>query len=784
MIGSRLGQFEVVEKIGAGGMGVVYRAHDHRLRRDVAIKLLPEGLLQDEAARRRFRREAHALSRLNHPNVETVHAFDTQGDVDFLVLELVPGITLDEMLAGGARPENELVELGIQLARGLAAAHERGVIHLDLKPANLKLTPDGRLKILDFGLARLARNPQETGTASLTTESHYLAGTLAYMAPELFTGQTPDARTDLYAAGAVLYELASGRRAFDKPFTAEMIYAIVNLAPRPLREANPGISPPLESVITKAMQRNPMLRHASASELATDLERLRGTGSSSPSPRRRRFGFTPSPVAFGWLLVVALAVTSLMLWSHRERGARPGAVTALAVLPFENLSRDPAQEFFADGMTDELITSLANLQGVGVIARGSVIQYKGTHERLDRIARELHVDAVVEGSVLRAGDEVRISVRLIRPRDDRTLWADSYRRPMRDVLGLQSEVSQAIVDRIHIQLRPHERRRLAVSRAVDPQAYEAYLRGRLAWELGSAEGFRKALEYFGEAIRLDPAYAPSYAGLANAYSGLSGPTMPEDEAMPRARAAATRALELDSTLGEAHAALGWVAMSYYWDWKTADREFRRAVELSPNSSSVWLWYGFYLRRVGQSDRDREATQKARTLDPHSSFAAQQSGWVEYFARRYDAGVREFRAQLKVQPESFMLHSGLGLCYLGTGDSARALSELRQDCQTSDNDLTCAFLGNAYGRLGHKREAHDLLAKLTNAATTDPRESIGIAFVYLGLGDKDAAFRWFQKATETRHDWLAFLRVDPRLDPLRGDPRYAELMKRLGFETGG
>src|ERR1700688_1807639 len=450
VVGQRLGHYRIEERIGAGGMGIVYRAHDEHLDREVAIKLLPPGTLADDVSRRRFHKEAMALSRLNHPNIATIHDFDTQEGVDFLVMEYIPGITLSEMLAGQLLAEKEVIALGAQLAEGLSAAHEQGVIHRDLKPSNVRLTPDRRLKILDFGLAKLLL-PVTASATTARCESHPMAGTLPYMAPEQLLGREIDARTDIHAAGSVLYEMATGRRPFAEVESSQLVGAILGRPPLSPGALNPNSSPELERIIGKCLEKEPENRYQSAKELAIDLRRLQtgapsGMQAAAPIRRSWRRGVV------GALVLVSLAAMGLGIWAlhwWRTRQTAEVRINSLAVLPLENLSGDPSQDYFADGMTDELINRLARMGGTRVISRTSIMQYKGVHKPLREIARELGIDAVVEGSAARAGDHVRISAELILAANEQHLWGDSYTRDLRDVLQMQDDVAEAIALQIH-----------------------------------------------------------------------------------------------------------------------------------------------------------------------------------------------------------------------------------------------------------------------------------------------------------------------------------------------
>ncbi len=543
MIGKTLGHYRILEKIGAGGMGVVYRAHDERLDRDVALKVLPAGSLTDESARKRFRKEALALAKLSHANIAPIYDFDTQDGTDFLVMERVGGQSLAQRLAAGSLAEKEVATLGAQIAAALEEAHDQGIIHRDLKPANVLLTPKGQAKVLDFGLAKLLRPVSSTTTESFT-ETQATAGTLPYMAPEQLRGETADARTDLFAAGIVLYEMSTGQRPFREAIVSRLTDAILHQPPVPPRALNARISSELERIILKCLEKEPENRYQSAKELGVDLRRLAAPSAMPvaviPAPRPKislRRAVLSGGVAVVLLLAV-IASVNVGAWRARllGRAASPN-IESLAVLPLANLSRDPEQEYFADGMTEALITDLSKISALKVISRTSVMQYKGVKKPLPEIARELGVDGVIEGSVQRSGGQVLITAQLIRAATDTHLWAESYERELRDVLALQSEVARAIASEIKVKLTPQEQTRLASARPVNPHAYELYLKGRFYWSKRTDEGLKKSVGYFNQALEEDPTYALAWAGLADTYLNMGGEyrVLPPPEARPEPR---------------------------------------------------------------------------------------------------------------------------------------------------------------------------------------------------------------------------------------------------------
>jgi eukaryotic-like serine/threonine-protein kinase len=781
VIGSRLGRYHIIDRLGAGGMGVVYRAYDERLQREVALKLLPAGLLADDLARRRFRREALALSQLSHPNIEGVHDLCHEDGVDFLVLELVPGTGLDALVAErGPLPEPDVLRLGAQLAAGLQAAHEHGVVHRDLKPANLHVTPEGALKILDFGLAKLMHGSGGPGAATSLTGGHELAGTLPYMAPEQLDGRPVDARTDVYGAGAVLYELATGKRAHPGDDAAALLYRILNTAPAPPESVNPSLSPALAALIRRAMERDPARRFSTARDLQAALEAAAGPGGAR-APRgegRRPAWLVP---ALGAVALV-LALAAGLEWSGLRRRMAGGTETiaSLAVLPLENLSRDPGQEYFVDGMTDELITELAQLGSPRVISRTSVMRYKGARKSLREIARELHVDAVVEGSVLRAGERVRISAQLVRASNQQDLWAARYERDLRDVLALQGEVARAIVRGVRTTLTPRQQSRLVAGPAVEPAAYEEYLRGRYSFNKFTGPGFREAVRHYQRAIQLQPDYARAYAGMAFGWYGLSNIYLPPAEAMPRSRDAALRAIALDDGVAEAHAALGVEKTVYEWDWAGAERELRRSLELNPGDASTHLWYAQYLVTAGRAQEAIAEGKRCLELNPLDLLANATVGWHLYYVREYDRSVAQLRSVVAMDSTFYMAHAFLGLTYLAMDRPGDAVRELERAKAYDDNPEDNAQLACAYARAGRAADARRLLRELDRRAAREFVPAYDLVAVHLALGERARALDLLEQAARDKAELLIYVAVDPLLDPLRDEPRFRALVARMGL----
>ena len=778
LAGQTLGRYTIIEQIGAGGMGVVYRAHDTRLDRDVALKTISPGLFTNDAQRKHFRKEALTLSKLNHPNIATVHDFDTQCGLDFLVMEYVSGATL--AAKRGPLPEKEIFALSLQIVEALQHAHQLGIVHRDLKPQNIMVTATGQVKLLDFGIARLLHTSDSATTESLFDSRG--VGTLPYMAPDQLLGEEPDIRTDVYALGAVLYEMATGQRAFEGKLSTALADQIIHKPPRPPCRINSHLSPRLEELILKCMEKDPDRRYQSAKELSVDLRRTASL--ESPPTLDARFKQARPLVkslTIAILLVAALAMFEVYGWRGRLLHRGVISIHSLAVLPLEDLSHSPEQDYFAEGITEELITELSKIKSLRVISRTSAMHYKGTTKTLPEVARELHVDAVVEGSVLRVGNRVRITAELIEGRTDKHLWAQTYDRDMQDILALQSSVAQAVVQAIRVTLTPEEKGRLERTLQVDPQAHEAYLKGRYYWNKRTPESVQKGLKYFQEAIERDPRYAPAYAGLADSYDLLgSYRTIQPRNAFRMAKEAAGKALQIDDELAEAYASLA-ATKFFYLEWNGVDENFRRAIELDPGYSTARHWYALYLAATGRNEEALVQIKLAQQLDPLSLIINANLAWCLYLGRDYDGAVKQSQVTLELDPNFPVAHEYLGQAYLEKGAYADAISELQKAFQLSRNDASIeSELGNAYATMGRKQEARRVLDDLLQRLQHGNASPYDIAMIYIGLGDHEKSLYWLNRAADEGSTGLVNLGVHPRFDRLRKDGRFETLLQRLGM----
>jgi eukaryotic-like serine/threonine-protein kinase len=782
--GVTLGHYQVLEKIGAGGMGEVYRARDEHLDRDVAIKILPPGVLADELSRKRFHKEAIALSKLNHPNIATIYDFDTQQGVDFLVMEYIAGSALSDQLAKGPLPESDILRVGLQLAEGLVAAHEHGVIHRDLKPGNLRLTDDGRLKILDFGLAKLRRPLTPTAVTETWSEAQGIIGTLPYMAPEQLLGEEADERTDIHAAGLVLYEMATGQRPFGEVAPSQLIAAILRRPTVPPTMQNPRISAELERIIGKCLEKEPGNRYQTARELAIDLRRLATPSSGGfaaslqvTAPHRHRRRLVAAVVG---LLIVA----GILVWNWRSLQHRlwpisgPPQIRSLAVLPLANLSGDPSQDYFADGMTESLITSVSKIRALKVISRTSVMQYRGVNKPLPQIARELGVEGILEGSVQRSGRRVMVTAQLINAATDTNLWAETYERDLQDILALQSEVASSVAREIRVALTPEETKRLASAGQVNPDAYEAYLKGRFHWYKLSKPELDIAERYFQLALAKDQNYALAYVGLADVWmlrsdAGFLSP----QETMAKAKAALAKALELDETLADAHVSLANLNI-FERDYPAAEKEFQRALQLNPSHANAHFMYAdFLISRLRQRDWEREI-HTALELDPMSYFFQCFYGWQLVYVGRYDEAVERLQKVLAAEPNYSSAHLGLWAAFYQKGMNREAEQEAEQFFLALGDQEVAGALREGYREAGYRRamkRAADALAA-RSARTHVP--AVRIARLYAHAGENERTLYWLEKAYAARESPLIHLAVARDWDGLRSHPQFQDLVRRM------
>ncbi len=810
LVGMKLGPYEILSLIGRGGMGEVYQARDTRLDRMAALKILPAEVAADPDRLRRFVREAKAASALNHPNIATIYEIGRSDGIHWIAMELVEGQTLAERMKDRPLEMDEILDIGIQAAEGLEAAHKKGIIHRDIKPANLMLTPEGRVKILDFGLAKRTRWEGQPARAIVSSETHtfpgMIMGTARYMSPEQVLGQPVDHRTDIFSLGVMLYEMATGQPPFAGETPSAIFDAIVHQTPAWSTRAQARIPEELRRIIQKVLEKFCQMRYPTASDLGADLKQLkRDSGSNRaaateehlygvpvpegrknpPRPLRRALGLTG--IAMGALALLVTVLAGLNVGGLRDRFLRrSGAakIESLAVLPLANLSGDPEQEYFADGMTEALITELGKLSSLRVISRQSAMMYKNAKKSLPEIARELNVDGVVEGTVARSGERVRISAQLLDARRDQQLWAESFERDLRDVLALQSEVARAISMAIRLKLTTQEQALLGRSHPIEPEAYEFYLKGRHHEANQTVEDFEKAIDLYQQAISRDPTFAMAYSGLADSMIWLAwGGTSRPEEMGPKVKAAALKALQLDDSLAEAHTSLALAQFIFDWDWVTPEYEFRKALALNQALPRAHYFYFTYLGYGGRFDEAIIEAKKARELDPLSVFMTMGIAWAYRWSLRFEDSIYWVRKAQELSPDYPLSDIVLGLNYNCQSRHEEALAACKRSWVQFPprKDFQLDYLrALVMGRAGAKNQVKELLAYWLNESKYRYLDPLGFARFYLGLEDKEGVFKMLEQGYQGRSPNMVSIGIPLSWDLVRDDPRFQVLLQKIGF----
>ncbi|HKY27287.1 MAG TPA: protein kinase [Pyrinomonadaceae bacterium] len=829
-----ISHYRIISKLGSGGMGEVYLAQDTKLDRKVALKILPSALAANQDRMRRFVQEAKCAAALNHPNIAHIYEIgeaENQGGsqtvednpVHFIAMEFIDGRTLRDEIHHERTPLPKLLKYLNQVTDGLAKAHAAGIIHRDLKPDNIMISRDGHAKILDFGLAKLVERrlePQEldsqVGTMAMPqrTSPGAIMGTVGYMSPEQVKAKTLDQRSDIFSFGCILYEAVTGRKPFAGDSAVDTLHKIIHDPAPAIADSNPNAPAELQRIIRRCLTKEPDKRYQTIRDTGNDLEEVienlkaisdsersvvpsravssSGTADVATAQNTHSFAQPVSSAEYvvtritrhkllaAFVIVLLLALIGSGYWYLSNRGTGVNQINSIAVLPFVNESGNPEIEYLSDGMTESLINSLSNLPTLSVKARNSVFRYKGANIDERRISQELSVDALLLGRVLQRGDNVTLYLSLVDPQTGASLWGEQYDRQMEDIAVLQKEIASDVSRKLRARLSNAEAQQLSRNYTDNSEAYQLYLKGRFFWNKRTPESIGKAIEYFQHAIQKDPGFALAYTGLADSYVVPASRIEPH-VAMPKAKTAALQALAIDETLAEAHTSLARVLQVYDWNWTEAEKEYKRAIELNPRYPVAHQWYGGYLERTGRVNEAIAERKLALQLDPLSTITSFELGANLLYARNYDQAIAQLQRSLELDPEFPAAHQFLPLAYIQKGMYEEALAKVREAPAGAALNNT-GMPGYVYAVSGHIAEAKKALEELKRLRKTEYIPAVSLAYICAGLGEKDEALFWLEKGFEERAFQMQFLKLDPRFDNLRDEPRFKELVRKMGFPS--
>ncbi len=795
--GQIFNHYKIVQKIGAGGMGEVYLAQDATLERTVALKVLPTELASDRQRMQRFKQEARTASALNHPNVASIYEIGEENGMHFIAMEFVDGSTLRQQMENARLMINQVIDIAIQIADALSAAHEAGVVHRDIKPENIMVRGrDGYVKVLDFGIAKLIERQattidKEALTEMFQTEAGAIIGTVNYMSPEQARGLAVDERTDIWSFGVLLYEMIAAKRPFAGVTMVDSLVSIIEREPVPLKQHCPEIPAELAHTVAGALVKNRDARHQSFQVILSELRALKkqlefesAKLSSLPTVFEKPTilkNFERDGVEEARQFESSSSQPSRRASTQNRRQRTRKSINSIAVLPLVNESADPDLDYLSDGITESLIDSLSPLPRLRVMARTTVFRYKGRDISPQEVGSELDVQAVVVGRIRQFKDTLAIRIELVDTVSGEQLWGEQYRKKFEDIFTVQEESAREISEKLQLRLNSQEKKRLTKRHTDSVEAYQFYLKGRYFWNKRTADWMKKGTAYFQQAMDSDPNYALAYAGLADSYISFATVcALSPQEACPKAKASAIRALEIDSELAESHATLAHIKNNYDWDWRGSEKSFKRAIKLNPNYSIAYHWYGICLLTTRRFDESIAAMKVALRLDPLSLIINTVMGLPYYFLRQYDEAIELYQKTLEMDPTFFPAHGYLGLAYGQKMMYEEAISEFHKALSFSkDNTLTLASLGHAYAVSGEKDKAEQMLARLNELSKQKYVSAYVIAEIYAGLEDKEQALFWLEKAYRERSWWLIYIAINPRFDNLRSDSRFTNLVQRVG-----
>jgi serine/threonine-protein kinase len=830
-----ISHYRIISRLGAGGMGEVYLAEDTQLGRRVALKILPLDFTNDEERLRRFEQEAHAASALNHPNIITIHEVGWETGTRYIATEFIEGETLRQRLQRGSLSVREALDVAVQVANALTAAHQVGIIHRDIKPENVMLRPDGYAKVLDFGIVKLTEKfvGHQTGNSDgldsaklnqVNTEANIVMGSPSYMSPEQARGFAVDGRTDIFSLGVVLYEMIAGRRPFEGESISDVIVAILDRQPQSLSEVSSEVSPRLENIVNKALAKDKDARYQTINDLLKDLKRqkqrvdfesgmdesiapdysLETTAAITIEDGRatvKAYSVRDDHVETGratssaeyiiteikrhkrgaLIAFVAVVAAFALLVFYFTRSGQKAPIDSIAVLPFINESADPNTEYLSDGITESLINNLSQSRSLKVMSRNSVFRYKGQQPDPKVVGRELGVRAVMTGRIIQRGDTLSVRVDLVDARDNSQVWGEQYNRRVSDLLAVQEDIAKQVSERLKLRLTGEDEKRVSKRFTEDAEAYQLYLRGRFYWSKRTEEGLNKGIEYFKQAIEKDPGYAQAYAGMADCYAILvelegSSPK----EIYPSVKAAAQKAIELDDSLAEAHTSLA-AAYEYEWDWPKAEEQYRRAIEMNPNYATAHHWYAAYLISRLRSDEAIREMKQAQELDPLSLIINTSLGRVLYGARQYDRAIEQLKKTIDMDSNFAEAHFQIAMVYEQKRMYAEALAEYQKAIELYQDPTMIAWSARIYALTGRRTDAERVLAQLKEQAKQKYISPYPLATVYAALGERDKTFEYLEKVYDERSYYVVFLNIDSVFDGLRSDARFQDLLHRIRIE---